>query len=80
MPTVDRRQLHLPPDTNRCTEVAIWEAVRRANGLELDLLVLACILRGATAESSFKEDRLSTLVAALALCTSDASCKEHRQV
>ena len=55
-------------------------AVRRASGLELELLVLARTPRGAAAESSLKEDRLSTLGAALALRTSDASCKEHRQV
>lgn len=48
--------------------------------LELELLVVACTSRGATAESSLKEDLLSSRGAVLALCTSDTSCEQRRQV
>ncbi|KAK4819572.1 hypothetical protein QYF61_008249, partial [Mycteria americana] len=58
-----------------------WEAARRASGLELELelLVLACTPRGATAERSLKEDRFSSRGAVLALRISDTSCEDHRQ-
>lgn len=48
--------------------------------MELEQLVLMHAWRGGTAESSFKEDRLSARGAALVFRTSATSCEEHWQV